>query len=112
MMTIDWAITPEKINTVVERIVRGFHPEKIIQFGSSVNGSLTKDSDLDLLVVMKGEVESRRWESVRIRDSLRGIIMPMDILVISARDLERVKEKKSLIYHEALKTGRVLYDAA
>lgn len=111
-MTADWAVTPEKINAVVETIIREFSPEKIIQFGSSVHGTLSRNSDLDLLVVMKGEVPSRRRASVQMRSRVRGIIMPMDILVISDQDLQKVKETPGLIYREALGTGRILYEAA
>jgi predicted nucleotidyltransferase len=108
----EWKVTSEKIDAVVERIVAEFNPTMIVQFGSTVRGDAKRDSDLDLLVVMKGVVKSRRRTSAEIRGRLRGIIMPMDILVISQSDLAAVGETPGLIYREALRTGNVLYEAA
>jgi predicted nucleotidyltransferase len=79
-----WQITPEKVQTVVERLIEVARPKKIILFGSYVRGDATRDSDLDVLVVTSDEVESRRRESVRLRNSVGDINMPMDILVAFA----------------------------
>jgi predicted nucleotidyltransferase len=37
---------------MVRRIVRRFHPVKIILFGSQARGMATADSDVDLLVIL------------------------------------------------------------
>jgi uncharacterized protein len=42
----------QKISEMVRRIVEGFHPDKIILFGSYARGAAGPDSDADLLVVM------------------------------------------------------------
>ena len=41
-----------QIDRMVQRIVRKFHPEKIILFGSQARGDAGPDSDVDLLIVM------------------------------------------------------------
>jgi predicted nucleotidyltransferase len=48
-------ITDEIIQEIKNRIVKGVHPEKIILLGSYVYGNPTKDSDLDLLVILPTE---------------------------------------------------------
>ena len=111
-MRQSWAITPEKIAAAVRRIVDVAHPRRIIVFGSIVSGETDIHSDVDILVVTRNEVESRRAESVRIRRSLRGISMPMDILVIPETQLQEVADRPGLVYREALRHGRVVYDAA
>ena len=70
------------------------------------------NSDLDVLVVVSDNVIDSRQESVRIRQSLRGISMPMDILVISESKLKELADVSGLIYQEALRTGKVVYEAA
>ena len=60
----------------------------------------------------KDEVKSPRKESVRIRKSLEGVSMPMDILVISEKRLKELGDRPGLVYREALRTGKVVYDAA
>lgn len=40
------------INTILKRLVRNLDVVKIILFGSYISGKPTKDSDLDLLVIV------------------------------------------------------------
>jgi predicted nucleotidyltransferase len=89
-MQASWTITPEKIAAAVRQIVDIARPRKVIVFGSVASGEPDIHSDVDILVVIGDEVESRRAESVRIRRALRGISMPMDILVIPETRLQEV----------------------
>jgi predicted nucleotidyltransferase len=111
-MQASWAITSEKIAAAVLQIVSVAHPRKVIVFGSVVSGEPDIHSDVDILVITGDEVESQRTESVRIRRALRGISMPMDILVIPETRLKEVADQPGLVYREALRHGRVVYDAA
>ena len=111
-MQTSWAITPEKIEATIKRIVSVAQPRKVILFGSVIAGTPHPDSDLDLLVVTKDEVASRREESVRIRRALRGISMLMDILVISEKRLEELADMPGLVYREAVQHGKVVYEVA
>jgi uncharacterized protein len=105
-----WEVTPQKVQAAVEKIIETAHPRQIILFGSYVRGQMHRDSDLDVLVVAEGPVDNPRQESVRIRRALRGIGMPMDILVVTERRLKELAETPGLIYREALKEGKVVYD--
>jgi predicted nucleotidyltransferase len=107
-----WAITPEKIEAAIRRIVRTAQPRKIIIFGSAARGEARLHSDLDILVVTKDGGEDSRKESVRIRRALRGISMPMDILVVPEKRLRQLAQRPGLVYREAIRRGRVVYDAA
>jgi predicted nucleotidyltransferase len=107
-----WQVTQEKVQAAIEKIVAISQPRKIILFGSYVHGNTHADSDLDVLVVTKRPVENPRKESIRIRRELRGIMMPMDILVISEDRLQELAEVPGLIYREALRSGRVAYESA
>ena len=110
-MQASWTITPEKIDTAIKRIVSVAHPRKVILFGSVVVGKPDIHSDVDILVVTRDEVESSRKESVRIRRALRGITMPMDILVIPEKRLQELAEQPGLVYREAVRHGRIVYEA-
>ena len=72
----------EKIPEIVRRIVNACQPEKIILFGSYARGDHGPDSDLDLLVIIP-EVESNREESTRLRGKLMGMLVPVDIIVVT-----------------------------
>ena len=66
---------------------------------------------MDFLVVTKDEVPSPRKESVRIRQALGSVSMPMDILVISEKRLGELGDQPGLVYREALRTGKVVYES-
>ena len=106
-----WQITPEKVQMVVQRLIEVASPKKIILFGSYVRGDATRDSDLDVLVVTSHEVESPRRESVRLRNSLSDINMPMDIVVVPFSRFQTLRQKLGLIYREADRHGKVVYES-
>jgi hypothetical protein len=54
---------------------------------------------------------SPRRESVRLRNSVRDIDMPMDILVVPYSRFEALREKIGLIDREADRRGRVVYES-
>lgn len=105
-----WAVTPEKISEAVRRIVAAAHPLKIIMFGSQARGETHVDSDLDLVVVER-EVPNRVAEMIRLERTLRGMVLPTDILVISEKDFAEWTETPGSVYSEAKRDGKVLYEA-
>ncbi len=107
-----WRITEEKIQAAIQRIVEVSQPISIILFGSYVRGQVGPNSDLDILVVVGGDVKNCRQESVRIRKALKGISMPMDILVIPSHRLDQFRDIPGLIYATALREGKVVYENA
>ncbi len=109
-MAARWSITPEKIGEAVRRLVEAARPRKIIVFGSAARDPAAAH-DLDLLVVTGEEPSSPRRESVRLRSVLRGLSMPIDVLVVSERRLAELADRPGLIYREALRTGRIAYEA-
>ena len=106
-----WQITPEKVHAVLERLIQVGKPRKIILFGSYVRGNATRDSDLDVLVVTSDDIKSPRRESVRLRNAVGQINMPMDIVVVPYSRFEALRQKVGLIYREADRTGKVVYES-
>jgi uncharacterized protein len=47
-------ISRDRIQDFITAIAREFHPERIILFGSHARGDAGPDSDVDLLVLMRG----------------------------------------------------------
>ena len=99
------------VQEIVRRILSVAQPDRIILFGSAATGAMTRDSDIDLLVVMKSPEHSSR-EYGRLRGSLRGIPYPFDIIVVSTERFEEMKDIIGGIEYPANKHGRVIYDAA
>lgn len=101
----------ERIAQMVERIVELFCPERIILFGSYARGRIGPDSDVDLLVVMRG-VGRKRQQAAKIHAALAGVGIPKDVVVVSPEELERFRDVVGTIIYPALREGRVLYERA
>ena len=97
-----------EIRKMVRRIVRRFHPERVILFGSHARGEAGPDSDVDLLVVMPVEGLKHK-KQVQIRVALHDIRVPKDIIVTTPEDFEWRKEIPGTIEYPAAREGRVLY---
>lgn len=111
-MSSPWVITPEKVQTAIQKIIEVSQPRKLILFGSYVSGETHPNSDLDILIVTREDVENPRKESVRIRRALKGILMSMDILVVPESKLRELSNLPGLIYREATRNGKVVYESS
>lgn len=106
-MGINASLTDE----IVRRILRVANPDRVILFGSAAAGQMTRDSDIDLLVVEPAPA-NRTVESVRIRRALGDLGYPVDVIVISTGRFEETKDIFGGIAYPAHKYGKVLYAAA
>ena len=96
---------------VVGRFRGASSPVLVIVFGSVATGTATAESDLDLLVLLD-DVADTRQESIRLRDALGDIEMPIDVIVMSTARFEETKHVIGGIACPAHKYGRVIYEAA
>ena len=96
---------------IVQRVLSVSLPERIVLFGSAAAGKMTRDSDIDLLVVERAPAD-RRMESVRIGDALRGLGYPFDVIVMASERFEETKGVIGDIAYPANRYGRVIYESA
>lgn len=102
------AAAESALRTAVAWIVEEVHPLQIILFGSMARGEQGRASDVDLLVVMpKGT--HKRQTAQRLYRTLRGLPVPVDLLVTTEKDLARHKDNPGLIYRTIVQEGRELY---
>ena len=104
-------ISQTLVSEIIERILDVAEPERIILFGSAATREMSKDSDIDLLVLESSPDDTRK-ESIRIRHAVRGLGYPFDIIVMA---VERFDESKNIIggiAYPANKYGKVIYEAA
>ncbi|MBI5373883.1 MAG: nucleotidyltransferase domain-containing protein [Candidatus Schekmanbacteria bacterium] len=109
---ISWMITSKKVEQVIRKIIEISNPSKLIIFGSYAKGKINLNSDLDVLVVVNNSIENPRKESVRIRRALKGILLSIDIIVIPESKFTELANTPGLIYREAIRTGKVVYESA
>lgn len=80
---------------------------KVILFGSHARGEARGDSDIDFLVI-EPELRNRAEEWRRLRRSLAGLRVPVDLIVLDEQVAERrAKVPGTMVYH-AMRDGRLI----
>ena len=97
------------IPTMVDRIVEGFEPARIVLFGSHARGTATEWSDVDLLVILP-EVVDKRDTAVKIRRALGDLPVCKDIVVATPEEATRRGQLAGTVLRSALREGRVVYE--
>ena len=97
------------LDEIIQRVVEVAQPERIILFGSAAQGTMTRNSDVDLLIVKEGgDAKNLR---ARIYENLYGVRVAVDAILVSPADLERYKNSHALVIKPALQDGKVVYEA-
>ena len=80
---------------------------RVVLFGSRARGEATDGSDFDILVI-EPEVEDAAKESVRLRRELRGLGVPIDVVVIDEATAVRRRVVRGTMVERALREGHLL----
>ncbi|MDY0357628.1 MAG: nucleotidyltransferase domain-containing protein [Sedimentisphaerales bacterium] len=105
-------VTSDLIAYVIEKIVHGISPRKIILFGSRSRGQATESSDLDLLIVHDSGRPNRQVRR-EIEHLLWGRRFPVDLIVTTPEQIDRnVADGNPFYTRHILTEGKVLYDRA
>jgi len=102
-------ISQKQIESVVQVIVEGYEPMKIILFGSYAYGHPTKDSDLDILIIKDGEASGIQ-RNRRVRNILKDFSIPIDVIVKSSQEFDMLKDVIGTVIYPANKYGKVVYE--
>lgn len=97
------------ISTMVNRIVRGFQPSRIVLFGSHARGAATEWSDVDLLVILPNGSD-KRGSAIEIRRALGDLPVCKDIVVATPEEVARRGHMVGTLLRSALRQGKVLYE--
>lgn len=104
------ALPQAALDKIIRRIVEVAHPERIILFGSASRGTMTANSDLDLLVVTRGPVHRGRLTEA-IYMNLIGVGQAVDIIVVTPEDVEQYRNSHAVVILPAMREGKVVYAA-
>jgi len=94
---------------VVRRLVETLHPLRIYLFGSRARGEETYDSDYDVLVLVEQKTGTSYQMERQAYGALRGLAVPIDIVVMSRDHFERRREVISSLPATIEREGKVLY---
>ena len=93
---------------MINQIITGYLPDKIMIFGSYATNSHTADSDVDILILketFERPVERRR----KVLHLLKGSKIPKDIFVMNRQEFEDAKDVSGSIAYEASRFGTIVY---
>lgn len=98
-----------ELGRIVQQIVHGYGPERVLVFGSAARGDVGEDSDIDLLVVKR---TPKRWiergvEAMLVVDTA----VPLDIVVYTPEEFEERTRSSDPNFREMLAQARTVYDA-
>ena len=97
------------ISTMVDRLVGGFQPSRIVLFGSHARGTATEWSDVDLLVILPNVIDKRNT-AIQIHRALGDLPVCKDIVVATPKEVTRRGHLVGTVLRSALREGRVVYE--
>jgi predicted nucleotidyltransferase len=98
------------IRRYAREIVKRFEPERIILFGSYAWGVPTRDSDVDLLVVMP--TRNQLEQAVRIDEAIEDRGFALDLIVRTPKTLATRLRWGDSFLQDIVARGNVLYEKA
>jgi predicted nucleotidyltransferase len=98
----------QSIEAAIVDKLKPLKPLKIILFGSYAYGIPNADSDLDICVIKK-EVKSKSKEKREIRERLKELLIPKDILVSSLEEYEFYKIQFGSVFMDIEQKGKLLW---
>lgn len=102
-------ISQDLLIQATKRLVKKFHPQQVILFGSQAKGTADDRSDVDLLVVASFNGK-RRKVLVEMDRELKGLGFSRDIILLTPEEFERDREIPGTIARPASQEGKILYE--
>jgi predicted nucleotidyltransferase len=98
------------LDQIIALVTSKTSPEKIILFGSYARGDNTKNSDIDILIIIKNLVNERKITRSLYKALLNeNFSIPVDFLAIDYDKYNIVKNKIGYIYKTIEQEGKVIY---
>ena len=98
----------DQVEIVRDYLIRTYHPERIVLFGSVAKGRARDDSDLDICVVMP--VMDKRALSMQMQTDLVNLVdRDVEIILLSPSQWEQFRHDPATFTYQIEQTGIVLH---
>lgn len=98
-----------EFDEIVRRIVEVAQPEQVLVFGSAARGSAGPHSDLDFLIIKAGRFNARNVAGLIYR-RMRGITRPIDLVIVTPKQVKDNRDSPFSVLEPALREGMVVYE--
>lgn len=98
----------EETRKIVQILKSNYNPEKIILFGSLVDGRAGKGSDIDLVIIKQTKEDP--WTRTSKVDRFIEHNMPVEFLVYTPEEIEERLKMNDFFVKEVIEKGEVLYE--
>jgi len=106
------------LKKVIENL-KTVDPEKVFLIGSYADGSFSEESDIDLVVILDtNKIPDSYDEKLELRVSVRDSIydlsreFPIDLIIYTRGEFDKLSCLKTSFYNEIIRTGKVVYEKA
>lgn len=108
-MHVNTPFLAEAIERLVQRLVEGLKPEKIILFGSYAHGEPTEESDLDVMIIVPESHEPAYRRGQKAYRCVGAIGISKDLLVLTQAEFDAQADVATSLARRARDEGIVLY---
>ncbi|MCK4245103.1 MAG: nucleotidyltransferase domain-containing protein [Candidatus Omnitrophica bacterium] len=100
------------VQIIAERIIKKYHPEKIILFGSAARDEFEEGSDLDFFIIKQTKLPRHR-RAIEIFYLLRDLDReyPADFIIYTPKEFKVRLALGDFFVKNILEEGEVLYEA-
>ena len=105
-------IDNNKLNIVVNRLVKAYKPNSIYLFGSLAWGDPHEESDLDLLIIVDQSEEKIYKRPIVGIKALRGLKIAKDIIVYTKDEFNNLISNEASLFYKIKREGIKLYEAS
>ena len=98
----------KEIKKITKQIVKNYHPEKIILFGSYAWGKPDENSDVDLFIVK--ETNKRKTDRhLEVDKILSDRNIPLDVLVYTPQEIKNRILLEDFFVKNIIQQGKTIY---
>lgn len=96
------------VQSITQRLLKTYHPQKVILFGSAAKSGDAEINDLDFFIV-KDDIPRRGIDRIRQLRSLIDTDVATDFLIVTKKELQERQTMEDPFVMEILNQGRILY---
>jgi len=103
-------IKQPKIRESIDRLIEAYKPEEVYIFGSYAWGNPSKNSDVDILIIVEESEEKFYKRPIKGHHSLNGLKVAEDIIIYTRDEFEERAQQKGTLCHRVKQEGQKVYE--